>query len=151
MKALLRFRHVVVGLLFVAALGATSVAAGNRPFKAKGTAQILGDPFAVSPFNASGTATHLGAWTGGGLVVYGFTEEGDLGVFGYLVMVAANGNELYSWFYAIQNPDSGLLEGFHYFEGGTGRFASATGEVSVIGQPLPGNQVKLDMNGTINY
>lgn len=151
MKVLLKARYFVVAFALVATLCLTSMAAPTRPFKLKGEAQIQGDPFTVAPFSASGNATHLGAWTGGGLVLFIPTEDGDLIAYGYLVCVAANGDQLFSWFLAIEEAGSSVLEGVHYFDGGTGRFLNATGEAAVVGEPAPGNVIKLNMNGSINY
>ena len=44
--------------------------AGDRPFRASGVATLEGDPFAGTSYDFNGTATQLGAFTGGGHVQF---------------------------------------------------------------------------------
>ena len=116
---------------FIAAQSAGSANAQTRPFhlEESGSAVINGLTINAS---ASGTATHLGAFTltdTSTIVGIDPTAEGVIlhVAFGRADLEAANGDHLYASFSGSVNFTTG--EGTLNFEwtGGTGRFADATG------------------------
>jgi hypothetical protein len=149
-------RHVyptLVALSLVLALGVSHPAfAKDRPFHLTGIAQLLGDPFADggAPFIAAGTATHLGHWTGPGHVTF-TVVHGVLIAHGTETFQAANGDLLYSTFAVVQYPFTMEFIGIYTFDGGTGRFANARGEVDLVAIPQPGGQFDFTLDGTIDY
>ena len=124
--------------------------AGDRPFRASGVATIERDPFAGTSYEFSGTATHLGAFTGGGDVQFFSYADGTLAE-GTTTFVAANGDKLYASFLAFQEAGSAEFVGLFIFEGGTGRFAGAEGLDIVVATPLAAASFLIQIAGTIDY
>ena len=124
--------------------------AGDRPFRASGVATLEGDPFAGTSYDLEGTATHLGAFTGGGHVQF-FHVDGTLASQGTTKFVAANGDKLYGSFLAFQEAGSAEFVGLFIFEGGTGRFAGAEGLDIVVATPLDDMSFLIQIAGTIDY
>ena len=124
--------------------------AGDRPFRASGVATLEGDPFAGTSYDFNGTATHLGAFTGGGHVQF-FLVDATLVSQGTTTFVAANGDELYASFLAFQEAGSAEFVGSFIFQGGTGRFAGAEGSAVVVATPLDATSFLIQIAGTIDY
>jgi hypothetical protein len=97
----------------------------DRPFKGNAQGSIVGgsglpdDPLVVE---YTGNATHLGKFTR----TERATLDGMGGVSGTIDYVAANGDELFTTFIGVF-VDLGIVEGTYTVEGGTGRFAGASG------------------------
>ena len=123
----------------------------DRPFRASGVATLEGDPFAGTSYDLNGTATHLGAFTGGGYVRFFFLVDGTLASQGTTTFVAANGDELYASFLAFQEAGSAEFVGSFIFEGGTGRFADAEGSAVVVATPQDATSFLIQVTGTIDY
>ena len=123
--------------------------AGDRPFRASGVATLEGDPFEGTSYDFSGTATHLGAFTGRGHVQF-FHVDGTLASQGTTTFVAANGDELHASFLAFQEAGSEEFVGLFIFEGGTGRFHDAGGFAVVVATPLDTTSFEIQIFGTID-
>ena len=123
--------------------------AGDRPFRASGVATLEGDPFAGTSYDLDGTATHLGAFTGGGHVQFSLVD-GTLVAQGTTTFVAADG-DLYASFLAFQQAGSDEFVGIYIFQGGTGRFAGAGGVAVVVATPLDDTSFQIQIAGTIDY
>jgi hypothetical protein len=138
-----RIRFIAVFLLCTVALAGldNAVQAQFKPFKVKGTGDAPDGLSFVddSPYSATGTATHLGKYTG-----IGFAQvTGDVTFTGEFLFVAANGDmllcehpgtfevfpdgdRLYAVFDAIFTPVAG-----------TGRFADVVGGFRMIATTEP--------------
>jgi hypothetical protein len=147
-------------LTIVLLLGALTVAAVERPFalRGSGVAAFVTDGsgnVTGATITASGTATHLGRWTGVGTVH--FTPVPDNPTLFYAsgssTFTAANGDQLELIL------DDGTLDvttaisrGHSHFAGGTGRFAGASGsQLYVVTQDLATGAFELTAVGDINY
>ena len=161
----MRLIRILIAALAAVLLAAPPVAtaATTRPFSSDFTAQ---GSFAETPVpgvltgtsSGSGHASHLGRITLSTTETLDFvTTPGTLVIRdGRLVMVAANGDELY-WSYegTASTPDEdgdSSLTGTFVITGGTGRFSGATGGGTFEGS---GNAVTgvatLAYRGTIAY
>jgi hypothetical protein len=81
-------------------------------------------------FVAAGEATQLGKWTNSGEVAIlgpDPTTPGNLAVVGEVAFTAANGDRLYAVITGSLDPATGAGLGVFHWDGGTGRFAGATG------------------------
>ena len=91
-------------------------------------------------FSVEGKATHLGKLQGGTLEVENCTLDPATGTLGGDItgsMIAANGDMLHFYGYAIANPDgSGSAE--CTFDGGTGRWENACGYFTTQSSGQPG-------------
>ena len=130
-----RFLALTISLLFVI----LPVQAAERPFAFSGTGtsnfivdgagNIIG-----ANITASGTATHLGLWTAAGTVY--FTPDpnnpGHLLSSAALAFIAANGDKLQIKLNGNLDPAAGADMGFVKFDGGTGRFAGASGSGNFV-------------------
>jgi len=136
---------VAVVMAMVAALFAASVAVAAaksdhaKPFKGKwsGSFELVLDGDWCEPgllpvviYVEQGQATHLGSFTGEARHCTN-NETGEF-VDGVVVMIAANGDELHGTYTGAFLPDlpdgTSRTTGPHHYDGGTGRFANATGE-----------------------
>lgn len=139
------------GLLIVVAglmIPASQAMASARPYSAHGTANF------VSPtdFVGRGNATHLGRYTEAGSV--SFTPTGDPAVFqiaGSIVYTAANGDQLFATFTGTLNGATGTISATLTYNGGTARFAAATGSALLSGQMGPDGIISVSVDGTIEY
>jgi hypothetical protein len=116
-------------------------------------------PLLLVSLQGGGTATHIGKYT----IVNSHCvnpETGEL-TSGTFVKVAANGDRIrgsYGGNAIPTGPGTFNITGTITFEGGTGRFANASGTTSMTGtlnadfsqSPAPA-QVQLEMLGTISY
>ena len=109
-----------------------------------------GDPFAGTSYEFSGTATQLGAFTGGGHVQFFSLADGTLVSEGTTTFVAADGDELYASFLAFDPPGSDEFVGIFLFQGGTGRFHGASGIALVVATLLESTSFEIRIFGTID-
>jgi hypothetical protein len=124
-------------------------AAPSRPFSAHGSGAFTN---AAGGFLATGTATHLGAFTHYGTLV--LTQTNDPTIFTISVRVtyeAANGDKLFADLYATLNAQTGAANGTDTWAGGTGRFAQASGTANVTAQLFPDGSFTFDIKGNIKY
>lgn len=125
-------RRVGIVLAAVMLLSAASGSrAAEREFQLKGSGvgQFTADGSGFT-FTAAGEATQLGRWTNAGAVtVVGPDPDvpGNLAVAGWAKFTAANGDELYAQVTGSLDPATGAGLGVFSWDGGTGRFAGATG------------------------
>jgi hypothetical protein len=120
-----------------------------RPFRGHGSG---GFTDASGDFFATGTATHLGDFTHYGSLVLTPTDDPSvLAVSGRTVYQAANGDLLYAVTDATLNALTGVVTGTDTWDGGTGRFADASGVVELSGQLLPDGSVTFSLLGGIAY
>jgi hypothetical protein len=139
-----RIRFIAVFLLCTVALAGldNAVQAQFKPFKVKGTGDapdglsILG---LESPYSATGTATHLGKYTG-----IGFAQVTGDGTFtGAFLFVAANGDMLLcehpGTFEVIPDGDRfyAVIDAIFTPVAGTGRFADVVGGFRMIATTEP--------------
>ena len=130
-----RFRPAAsLALVAVVALGLARPAAAGEPVPFKGslegdvTITPLTPPFVHADVEATGNATHLGAFT---LDVPHKVNRADRTAVGTYEFTAANGDMLFADFTGKATPTA--IPGVLYIEetatitGGTGRFAGATG------------------------
>jgi len=125
-----------IALAVVAALGlAGPVAAGEQvPFQGRLEGDVthtpLTPPFDSVYVDATGNATHLGQFT---LDIPHVVNRTDRTAVGSYEFTAANGDTVYAEFTGLATPT--MIDGVFYLyiveiatiEGGTGRFAGATG------------------------
>lgn len=165
------FRNLLVRALAISAvlavgamaLSPSGAAAEERPFAA-----VLSGNASLTPINppclfqndetAEGFATHLGPFTLVGVETVNFCpDEGDVAVEGSLTMTAANGDQLRMKYIAIgyANETGTVLSivAEFVFDGGTGRFADATGKgvINVTAYFAPGLPFDATMSGIIDY
>lgn len=128
-----------------------------RPFKGTGSGQL--DP-AAGTFFATGTATHLGAFTHyqreGTTLVLAPTEDPtddpfNFRISGQVTYKAANGHELYATLDATVNLLTGVGSGTDTWKGGTGRFAGASGSAQISVQLLPDFSFTFTLQGDVSY
>ena len=124
--------------------------ADDRTFYASGVATLEGNPIEGTTYDFSGTATQLGAFTGGGHVQFFSLADGTLVSEGTATFVAADGDELYASFLAFQQAGSDEFVGIYIFQGGTGRFAGAGGVAVVVATPLDDTSFEIQISGTID-
>ncbi len=136
-------------------------AAEERPFKA-----TLAGNSVLSPTDnpcvlrnsetGDGDATDLGRVTWQSEELADFcANPGGVAVIAAFVMTAANGDELYGVYTAIGEFDAAgnpIIHGTYEFDGGTGRFADATGsgDIDALGFLVQGLPVFGTLAGTID-
>lgn len=149
------FNKVNLMLTLVLLLGAISAAAIERPLavNGRGVAALSQDASGnlVGNVTASGTATHLGAWTATGSVTF-TTESGITRSHGYAHITASDGDKLEMEGNGILDPATGIDQGIFTITGGTGRFANASGSTNYVVSlnPLTGG-FELTLVGSIDY
>jgi hypothetical protein len=122
--------------------------AAERPYSASGTAQF------VSPndFVGSGYATHLGRYTEAGHASFSPTSNPEvLQVDASSVYTAGNGDELHATITGELNVVTGVISATVTYDGGTGRFAGASGSAALAAQMLPGGAIVASVSGSIDY
>lgn len=108
----------------------------------------------VASFTGYGRATHLGTFTW----TSSHCTDIDAGVYGdgHMVLVAANGDELHATYgdgVVLGGPPvAPIMDHATFVDGGTGRFAHASGGTIEVGvfDYITG-QVHLDFTGTVDY
>jgi hypothetical protein len=103
-----------------------------------------------------GNATHLGKFKWEDEETATFNPDFTFSVVGSFTMTAANGDKLTGTFETtgFVNAEGQLvINGEYVFDGGTGRFANATGEgtLDALADALPSLGFKGSFNGTLNY
>jgi len=140
---------LTVACVLISALAlAGRAAAASRPYSARGTAQFL----SPTDFVGSGEATHLGHYSEVGSV--SFTPTSDpavLHVQGSIVYTAAAGDELHAHVSGELNGATGAVTAVVSYDGGTGRFAAATGSSGLSGQLGAGGTISVTVSGSIDY
>lgn len=135
MKRFMKIRTLMLVTFLL--LGTMPAFAVERPFALKGTgvATLIidenGHLVGATP-TGSGTATHLGQWTVSGNVAYTPDSNGVLRSSGDAIIVASNGDKLYTKIVGILDPVAGMDQGVFYFVGGTGRFEGASGSANFV-------------------
>jgi hypothetical protein len=120
---------------------------GSRPIKGTAEGVVTG---AVSPVNLLidyvGTASHLGSFTRHEDVTFGAAGA----IAGTIVFVAADGDELHADFTGqFVSPNDAVAT--YTFNGGTGRFAAATGTAQAVASTPDFVHVSVSFEGTIDY
>ena len=155
MKRFMKIRTLMLVTFLL--LGTMPALAVERPFALKGTgvAPLIidenGHLVGATP-TGSGTATHLGQWTVSGNVAYTPDSNGVLRSSGDAIIVASNGDKLYTKIVGILDPVAGMDQGVFYFVGGTGRFEGASGSANFVVSinPVTGG-FDLTVVGKIDY
>jgi hypothetical protein len=132
-----------------AAKAAAQSAAPSRPISGHGAGNFTSANF---DFFATGIALHLGAFTHYGTLV--LTPTDDPAVFritGHTTYEAANGDKLFASLEGTLNLATGVGTGVDTWEGGTGRFANATGTADLVATLLPGGAFEFTLKGVILY
>lgn len=125
-----------------------SASAGERAMSSRGRAQF------VSPndFIGSGQATHLGAYSEVGSAAFAPTPiPGVLALTGWSRYTAANGDQLHATLEGELNTLTGQAQVTIRYVGGTGRFVNASGTALLRGQMLPGGEISIAVEGSIEY
>jgi hypothetical protein len=134
-----------IGLLALAA----SAQAAERPYVARGTAQLN---LATGEFVGAGTATYLGLYGEAGSAQ--LTPTGNPAVFQVTATntyTAANGDQLRAVINGQLNAATGELSAAITYVGGTGRFTGASGVSILTGQFHPDGSMEVTVKGTIDY
>ena len=119
--------------------------AADRPFKGHAEGVISFTSPTTAIVDMTGEATHLGRFTRHEHL----TIDGPF-VFGYIIFIAANGDELYVDFFGMfVSPNDAV--GTYVFVGGTGRFKDATGEADFIASTPDFVNLTVTFEGTLNY
>lgn len=138
MKRFLNIKPIALALILL--LGNMPVSAQERPFSCngKGIATILpGSGVPVADVIGSGTATHLGMFASAGQVTFNPDPNNPTLVHpsGQATFTAADGDKLETVFVAEETSmdlTTGIGGGIFHFTGGTGKFANATGSITVV-------------------
>ena len=156
-------KKVTVAVLAIALLASSTISISavyakngmqERPFKAtgKGSAVVLsGPPILEIVVTGSGHSTHLGKvdiWQHH--LVNAITMTFYDGTF---VWTAANGDTIEGCYSGSLIPTSAGFEihGSFTIDGGTGRFAGATGGGAASGMQYNDNTAELELDGTISH
>jgi polyvinyl alcohol dehydrogenase (cytochrome) len=132
-----------------AAGGSASLPAASRPFQGSGSGSFVN---AEGGFLAQGIATHLGFFTHSGTLLLTPTDNPSVfSISGRTVYIAANGDRLYAIISGTLNVQTGVGSGTDTWDGGTGRFADATGSVAISAQLSPDGSFVFTLVGNISY
>ena len=134
-----RFLNIkILALALVLLVGSVSVSAQERAFSCtgKGIATIIpGGSVLMADVIGSGNGTHLGLFTSSGRVYFN-PDANDPNLVhptGQATFTAADGDKLDVIVEdSTMNLTTGIGTGTFRFSGGTGRFANATGSISVV-------------------
>ena len=152
MKRYASLALVLCALVVVASAG--PVWAGEeRPFKLSALATYVGyyqeGKLHIGVFELEGNATHLGNFTGVGLVEYPPPDRLPTG--GTLTIESTDGDTLVIRTESSHDPDTGASTGTFLITDGSGKFAGASGGgFSSAVNAAPGT-VNVDLEGTISY
>lgn len=141
---------LVLALAVFPLLGAAPAAAAERPLRLNGSGTVI-----EGVIQATGRATHLGLWSEFGTL--SFTPDPNnparVLVTGDAIFTAANGDELRGVITeASLDLITGIGTGTFSFEGGTGRFADATGVAGfTVLQNLATGAFEISAIGKIDY
>ncbi len=142
--------RLILGVVILAmAIPCTAV---ERPFKLRGTTEVIGNPF--SPDGAAmegiGTATHLGDWTEVGVIFFDGSNGPPFPATAIAHFTAANGDQLDVLMTGSIDASLMAVATFHIV-GGTGRFAGASGHGDFAASPNPDGTLSYTATGTIDY
>ena len=136
-----RFLNIkILALALILLLGNMPVGAQERPFSCtgKGVATIIpGGGVPVAAVIGTGNGTHLGLFASAGRVTFN-PDANDPNLVhpsGQATFTAADGDKLETVFSADETSmdlTTGIGGGIFRFTGGTGKFANATGSISVV-------------------
>ena len=138
MKHFVAIRSLI--LVFALLLGIIPVRATERPYAASGNgmASFITDGagnVVGANLMVSGTATHLGSFTGNGEIQF-LPDASDPNIShpaGGVTYIAANGDRLPT---VIEDGRmdlrTGIATGYMVFQSGTGRFAGASGKAAIV-------------------
>jgi hypothetical protein len=137
MKRLVKIK--LIALTLVVLIGAMAVSATERPFSlsGKGIANIVADPNGnvSAEVIGSGNATHLGLFTSVAQISF-VPDPNDPNLVhptGQAIFTAADGDKVNVVVgESTMDLRTGIGTGTFLFTGGTGRFANATGSISVV-------------------
>ena len=146
----------------VMALSPGSAAGEERPFRATltGNAHLspTDDPFVLrNDETGTGQATYLGRFTWADVEYADFGAiPGGVAVVASFTMTAANGDQLTGTFMTVGTFDADgnlVIHGHFEFDGGTGRFADATGsgDIDAIAFLSPGLPFQGSLEGSIDF
>ena len=138
MKRFLNIKTLALALILLA--GNMPVGAQERPFSCtgKGIAAIIpGTGVPVANVTGTGNATHLGLFTSVGQVTFNPDPDNPTLVHpsGQATFTAADGDKLETVFNSAETSmdlTTGIGGGIFHFVGGTGKFANATGSITVV-------------------
>src|SRR5215510_12418747 len=138
MKRFINIKTLALALILL--VGNMPVGAQERPFSCsgKGIATILpGTGVPVANVTGTGNGTHLGLFTSAGQVTFNPDANNPTLVHpsGQATFTAADGDKLETVFNAAETSmdlTTGIGGGIFHFTGGTGKFANATGSISVV-------------------
>ncbi|MCA8948556.1 MAG: hypothetical protein KDE27_03595 [Planctomycetes bacterium] len=121
----------------------------SLPIKIRGAGVVTGDPTLPggAPFVARGTANHLGHWTNSGVLAI---DPVTLAATGDATFRAANGDELDATFDGSFDPLTGTATATFHWNGGTGRFANASGDADFVVVQDPSGSFSFVAAGTLN-
>jgi hypothetical protein len=135
--------------LAVLAFGATAKsanAADERPFSAEALVEVV-DTYKNGFLTAGvGEATHLGDITVMGAVRVNGNRSSSR-----IVLTGAAGDSIVMQSDTVFDPELGHFVGVYTVDGGTGRFAGATGYGVINPIPLGGGQFEVHYDGVISY
>jgi hypothetical protein len=125
----------------------------ERPFKLSAVATYVGSfqegRLLIGVFELQGNATHVGNFTGIGLVEYPPPDRLPTG--GILTLESKDGDTLVVRTQSAYGPDTGAATGIYVITDGSGKFAEATGDgYSLAANSEPG-VVNVELDGTISF
>lgn len=149
-----RLTIVLVLCGLVAVLTTTAIRADeDRPFKLNAVATYVGSyqegRLLIGVFELEGNATHLGNFTGIGLVEYPPPDRLPTG--GTLTIESTEGDTLVIRTQSGFDPDTGAATGTYVITDGSGKFAEATGDGNSVAANAEPGIVNVEMDGTITF
>jgi hypothetical protein len=149
-----KHRYLMVIVAGCALVGGSRMihAAENRPFRLVGAGKAVFVSPVTATFAAQGVATHLGTYRVVGTIEVAATSNPQVLSFtGTAVLTAANLDTLRADLSGEFNLATGHASEFWRFQGGTGRFARASGSTSGSTENKPDGSFTLVLRGTIKY
>jgi hypothetical protein len=125
----------------------------ERPFKLSAVATYVGSykegRLLIGVFELEGNATHMGNFTGIGLVEYPPPDRLPTG--GTLTLESTDGDTLVIRTQSGYDPDTGAAAGTYVIMDGSGKFVEATGDgLSLAANAEPGI-VNVELEGNITF
>jgi hypothetical protein len=137
---------VVVAVSFIT-LTDKAAAAGVRPYRAVGLANIVG-----LSVTGEGQATHLGHYVEAGNITSVLPiGPGVLAITAVVAYTTDEGYELHATAAGTLDLNTGTLAGILTYDGGTGRFVDATGSSSLVGRLQASGAFAVTVVGQINF
>jgi hypothetical protein len=140
-------------LLSIAVVAISSVtltdraAAADRPYKASGLATITG-----LSISGEGQAAHLGHYVeAGGITGVIPVGPGLLAITAEVTYTSDEGYQLHASAAGTLDLNTGTLAGVLTYDGGTGRFANATGSSNLVGLLQPSGAFAVTVVGRIDF